>query len=922
MADFADSPFRFTSPVRFFKANDPIYYEVDNIPLKQLHENDLWLKDQIQKLANPGVNTEGEIDRTLFSELKPYSEGTDNIVRVRPGRFTARINDAYSITPLQYIQNITGDSNIENYQTWLARSPGYGTQIDPFVSGVIARFRANVLSDALNMNGLTERAFSYPAVKPGKASTFLASSTPTVTKIPTSLNLTNSRPSVNDIDQPLYPLRDNQLVGVFTTTTRSLTDFIIKQYDTENVLVGFATLSTAEPEFIKRWRGVARTAVVDVPEELSIEIPAFNANDFFYINENNQKVNLTNATQRIDLLFIYAKPVDADSTTISKFVSTGQPTTITAPALGIVYGAGVGMDYNTGTRAFKNIVSGVLTDNNVGSLKMLPHIGDEAGQTNGFKIGNNLVKGSFPSPDDLMNLTPILDEDLSTNHYGLIGQSVLPIAYIVVKKAASNNANQVNIINSSNIIDIRPFFRTTELSYNERAGLAAAVPAPSLANPVVTQAELKYEFNRISQRTQSIIDSAITQISASAGGGSNNGGPNRILGMGYIFGGLKYGPEGVFANKLATENPSLDLEDVTPLVKELCTIPSSINIPLLPDWEIANWVAKNPNIESPGNKINDRMNLFTAKFRPRPDLAGWGGNGWGRYFYLQYPNTDNKTANRARIEELYLNNNYYPYKHSTTRASVGEFIPGRGWSERNAYPTHGGSNNIGVDNLFWFVRKKFYINLPSNFVDYYVDIKLFNCLNNSAPGLRGGWNVHLANPSNSNSMWIEKGQDNTGKYFVVNVATPTRNYGDRDPSWWQSDGSHHGADYNPYSNHNMNRHYEYVLESNETNDRQGDPGGGVSNPFPYTGNDNSIRAIEGRGGLRPKSFRDVGELTANWLAVSEKIKNESYEFSTEKGAFAMGICNYPSVMFTIIGIGNNFTIDTQGSNNSTPFITI
>jgi len=255
MVQFSDSSFRFTSPIRYFKANDPIYYEVDNIPLKQLQENDLWLKDQIQSLASPD-SPDNEIDRSLFSELKPYVAGTDNIIKVKPGRFTARINDAYSITPLQYIQNITG-SSVNQYDTWLAKSSA-----DTMLSSVVDKFRANIIADALNMNGLTERAFSYPAVTPNRANSYLSASSPVITTVNSSLQF--------NIQQPLYPLRDNQLWGNFTRDEgqNSLTNFVIKQYDSDTVLVGFAALSTAEPEFIKRWRGVARTSVVDVAEEI------------------------------------------------------------------------------------------------------------------------------------------------------------------------------------------------------------------------------------------------------------------------------------------------------------------------------------------------------------------------------------------------------------------------------------------------------------------------------------------------------------------------------------------------------------------------------------------------------------------------------------------------------------------------------
>lgn len=880
MADFADSPFRFTSPVRFFKANDPIYYEVDNIPLKQLHENDLWLKDQIQKLANPGVNTEGEIDRTLFSELKPYSEGTDNIIKVRPGRFTARINDAYSITPLQYIQNISG-SSVRDYDTWLARSTGYGTVVDSLVSGVIERFRANILSDSLNMNGLTERAFSYPSVSPNRASTYLSPSAPIIAKI---------SQVTNDINQPLYPLRDNQLIGRFTTSTRSLTDFIIKQYDTENVTVGFAALSTAEPEFIKRWRGVARTAVVDVAQELSIEIPPFNVNDFFYINENNQKVNLTNASQRIDLLFIYAKPVDADSTTIAKYVSTGQPTTITAPALGIVYGAGVGMNYTTAPREFKNIVSGaVLADSNVGSLKMLPHIGDEAGQNNGFKIGNTLVKGSFPSPDDLMNLTPILDEQLSTNHYGLIGQSILPIAYIVVKKAASNNANQVNIINNSDIIDIRPFFRTTELSYNERAGLAAAVPAPSLANPVVTQSELKYELNRA---IQSVYSNPPTSTSPT-GTGTTEAAANRILGMGYIFGGLKYGPEGVFANSIASNNPDKDITDIMPVIRNLCSIPSSIEIPILPDWDKAEWVkSQGNNLQGAGSKINDRINIFSSYYK-----RCWYHDFRHQAWYEQ-DTYDDRVA-------LYKNTNEYPYKYNTTRKSDGVWEEGTGWSQPLTNPPRVREFNTGAVSFFWFVRKKFYINLPDDIQDYIIDAKLFNCLSHTTPAYDGNSAYNHA-PNSADCIWIEKGiEENTNnKYFIINVAFPAKPVGEID--WNVNTGggleSHHN-DYNGYSHRLLNLlGMKLDSDSDET-----------------LAKDNNIRAVSERRGVRPNSIRDVGELTALWLAVNEKVIRTPYANRENRGMIAMGICNYPSIMFSIIGI-RNASLSVIASNNETPII--
>jgi len=115
------------------------------------------------------------------------------------------------------------------------------------------------------------------------------------------------------------------------------------------------------------------------------------------------------------------------------------------------------------------------------------------------EIGTSGVFGNFPSPDDLMNLAPYLAQELNgTTSLALIGQSVLPIAYIFVKKGATN-------INNSDILDIRPFFRTAELAYNERCGVAAANPPASIANPFVTEAKVEDQNKKLYDAIESII---------------------------------------------------------------------------------------------------------------------------------------------------------------------------------------------------------------------------------------------------------------------------------------------------------------------------------------------------------------------------------------------------------------------------------
>jgi hypothetical protein len=487
--EFTESQYRFTSPIRYFKANDPVYYEVDNIPLKQLHENDLWLKDQIFNLK---LSTEGGVERQNINELRPYVAGSDNVVKVKPGRFTARINDAYSITPLQVIQKVAGDA-VDAYNVWTAESISSSN-----ISAIVQAFKQAV---AINLNGLVERAFTRPAFIPDTADTTYTS------PIQPKINLITG--TERDTGQPPYPGAGAILWNNFNDSRNSQlpsTSYFIRQYDPFQATIGFSRLGSAESAFIKRWRGIARTAVVDVPSELSIEVPRFNEEDYFYYNEQGVKVYLTAASQRVDLLFIYSKPVDTSSVTIGKYAN-GSPSVITKAELGIVYGAGLGVNFQQLSSRIQQVLDANGVDKNFpgtddstlpdGTIKMLAHFGDELGQNTGFGTSGSTIRGSFPAPDDLMNISPLLDESLSTSSITLVGQSVLPIAYIIVKKNANLNSEGVPVISSSDVIDIRPFFRTTELSYNERAGIAAAVPAPSIANPIVTQAELDFELKKV-----------------------------------------------------------------------------------------------------------------------------------------------------------------------------------------------------------------------------------------------------------------------------------------------------------------------------------------------------------------------------------------------------------------------------------------
>ena len=617
MVNFFDSQFRFTNPVRYFKPNDPIYYEVQNISLKQLQENDLWLKDQVINLSE---FTDDGVSRESINELRPYTDGVNNVVKVKPGRFTARINDAYNITPLQSINQVLGDSVNDGSQGWLAAGSN-----DPAIRTIIDKFKTG---DSLDLNGLVERAFTYPAFISDRANTrAITGGAPKIVYL---------RSQDQDFGQPPYPqagvvlwnrFQDNRVQGYPGGLPNPLgltapDEYAIRQFDDGNVEIGFSRLGAAETAFIKRWRGIARTAIVDIPDELNITIPTFNDQDHFYINESGVKVFLP-ATQRIDLLFVYSKPVDTSSTTISKFVN-GQPTTISEPQLGIVYGAGIGVSFKGYNTRINEVLSpnGVnkdypLTDDSTlpdGTLKMLSHYGDESGE-NGFDLSGLLIKGSFPSPDDLMNLSPLLDEELTSSSLFLIGQSVLPLAYIVVRKNSSINLDGTPIITPNDIIDIRPMFRTTELSYNERAGIAAAVPSLSLANPVVTKAEFLYELRRTYNEILTRIPVIEPPNPNTGGGGTTTpttAAPTpRVVGGGTIFGGYDYGVEGSLAAFILKINPGLSKGQVKQILRQNYGYGNTATIPDQPSWEISKWVQSRGNLLEPGNFPNDRVHLST-----------------------------------------------------------------------------------------------------------------------------------------------------------------------------------------------------------------------------------------------------------------------------------------------------------------------
>ena len=68
--EYTPSNYKWTDPPRFFKANDPYWYQLDNLPLKRIHENCKWLKYLLGGAL--GISRVGRSD---LDELQPYSTG-------------------------------------------------------------------------------------------------------------------------------------------------------------------------------------------------------------------------------------------------------------------------------------------------------------------------------------------------------------------------------------------------------------------------------------------------------------------------------------------------------------------------------------------------------------------------------------------------------------------------------------------------------------------------------------------------------------------------------------------------------------------------------------------------------------------------------------------------------------------------------
>lgn len=712
---YKDSNYRFSDPVRFFKANDPYYFEVDNIPLKQLQENCLWLRDQVRR----DLTELSEVKREDLDELRPYATGGDRTVRVLPGRYTARVNDASTKKPLAYLRQVVGNA-LGDVDVYTALTPNPGTNLNNQVlSDTLDQFKSILSEKALGMTGLEGKSFTRPV---------------TDSDFPINLSgvlLTADGKAYAEGNIPgtaanLAPAVITQALLWAKSQDSNQSEIPIVPYDPNSASRGFSLLPQAENFFIKAWRGIARNAIVDVPEELTIEVPGFDSTDFSYIDSEGNETEVADVQSRIDMVFIYSKPIDTSSVNILK--ASGKQT-INAPTLGIVRGAGIKANFQETNNPVYDYLE-TLGDQET----IIAAPGDSNNPNLGFTAasGNDIsydIRGSFPAPDDILNLAPLISEKLENNAIELVGQSILPVAYVWVQRDSQ-------VVLSTDVIDIRPLFRTAELAYNERAGIAAAFPQLSLANPAVGQGQMDYEIRRV----YNDLNGRLTNIEQT--GFEGQVGFN-TLATGYVFGGYHFGPEGAlfdyWQNKLGLVNDPNGVDTVKQRVRNTFNfnfLGEGFDIPDKPDWDLANWCVTQ-NISSKGDFMTDYLNTFYSQRRTSENYV------------------DDSIIAGAMVGQVDSNG----------------FAPGPSYPERNARFLNN-CRRVGrptSEASFQYISKTINFNRPEWLADYHIDVDFVNCV---AQNSAGGNNAEQEVVSYF-GHWVEKKETSFTIYVAFNGFPPS-----------------------------------------------------------------------------------------------------------------------------------------------------
>jgi hypothetical protein len=310
--------------------------------------------------------------------------------------------------------------------------------------------------------------------------------------------------------------------------------------------------TSLQDDFVRYTKGIGRTSVVDFVAnedgtDKSVVIQSFDSSEF-----NSAQAPV----ERMDLVYIKASnALDTD------LRAQGVP----LASVGIVKGAYFRTDPAAGIQA-----NGSRFESDISRL---------AGRITGMAGASTpRAFGSVPSPEDLTNFawhhnqltspTQGTWDDIITNQTSIQAGFNIPVAYVRVPQGYTEGQP----IDVENIIDIRPFFRTAELSYNERAAILAS-SRPNGSNPFVTESRLVYltdilstQISQLSGQINAINgilddhEQRITNLEqgmgsgggGSGGGGSGGGGSGPTVGA---VGAFKFlaTPYAVFYNQKASQ---------------------------------------------------------------------------------------------------------------------------------------------------------------------------------------------------------------------------------------------------------------------------------------------------------------------------------------------------------------------------------
>jgi len=834
---WSESPYRFTDPVRLFKANDPYYWEVDNIPLQQLEENVLWLKDQIA--TSTFVSGVGRSD---IAELRPFANGSSRTVYVQPGRYTARINDAYNkgigtrtLAKRAILSNADREAHTFTYSD---------AEIDAF------------LGDATETVFLNNGLYDHLQHHNSEATTpngFLLDWRHGYTYF------TQNNKGINEVmNLPKNKLALWKPSSSFPSQTGTLSVIDLQQ---------------AATEFTRIYGAAVRTSVVNVPEQLEINIPDFDVDD-------HRRGTTAQPAVRVDMLFLYSHPIDADSTTIAS-PNGSEPTQIFAPRLGLLKGAGVvavsavSEQISTSLEGVSGYVGSTEWNANSADPTFRLDAGEAVDENGNYLInapaadqlqtaaGLNNVYGSFPSPDDVMNLAPMFAEQVEDgdNQYNLIGQSILPLAYVFVKR---NKA----LIEPGDVVDIRPFFRTTELAYNERAGVAAASPPLSFANPAVGKQELRDVAYKAKRDMQQQMDPVRSDVNFLLGNG-------QVLSKGIIFGGTKWGVEGSLAAYMREAGlfPTLTEADTLAGLKEFGHVPIGIDeLPLYPGWDINHDYFDQAPGGATGTLRNDRLHSAVV---------------WG----------DDMGFDRVTPEAQFPQGMYEFIQDKDPYASDGlENYLGKA---RTGTGVGGGQKLYVYTYGSLFVKKD--IDFPAGFLDGFTDYEVDANLHGCALG---------TNPTNTGYL------ESVGMQFT---GITVQKRGKKGITIIVSLGHPSGDEGNLYLGKALegewDRPAKYLTDW---------PNVATLPLWQY------MRTFPGFSRVMPlssemvtlgSSTRTISQTDREWdtsqgyRSVNQVIRENGTIASPRLSSFIPSICTYPTVEFTITGYTNNAQVNLYYSNN-------